>query len=65
MKFSFYSVVHIKELTWRNNMTFQFEDVLWHNYISVHLNDRVQLVEVVISHVRGYQQVSVRNSSNL
>ena len=64
MRLSFRSVAHLNELTWTNNLTLQFNDVLWHNYMSVHLNYRVQLVEVVIKPVRGYQHVNVRISSN-
>ena len=45
-------------------MMFHFDDVLWRNYMSVHLNDRVQLVEMASKQVKGYQLVSVRSSSD-
>ena len=41
IRFSLCSVVHLNELAETNEMRVQFDDVLFHIYMSVHMNDRV------------------------
>ena len=47
-----------------NNKAIHSDNELWHNYMSVHLNDRFQLAHVVNKHVKCYQHISVRINSN-